>query len=91
MSSRVWFITGASRGLGRQWAIAALDRGDRVAATARDISALADLCNAYGDAVMPIRLDVTDRDDCVAAVRAAHDNFGRLDIIVNNAGYGQYG
>ena len=91
MRSRVWFITGASRGLGKQWALAALDRGDRVAAAARDISALATLRDVYGEAVEPIRLDVTDRAACFAAVRAAHDRFGRLDIVVNNAGYGQYG
>lgn len=91
MSGRVWFTTGASRGLGRQWAIAALDRGDQVAATARDLSTLADLRQTYGDAVEPIQLDVTDRAACFAAVRAAHDRFGRIDIVVNNAGYGQYG
>ena len=91
MTSRVWFITGASRGLGRQWVIAALDRGDRVAAAARDTSALADLQDSYGAAVLPIRLDVTDRQACFDAVGAAHDHFGRLDVVVNNAGYGQYG
>lgn len=91
VSPRVWLITGASRGLGRQWAIAALDRGDRVAATARDPSALAPLVEAYGDAVQPLRLDVTDRSACRAAVGAAHERFGRLDVVVNNAGYGQYG
>ena len=91
MSAQVWFITGASRGLGRQWAIAALDRGDRVAATSRDLSALADLRRTYGDAVEPIQLDVTDRAACFAAVRGTHDRFGRLDVVVNNAGYGQYG
>lgn len=91
MSEKVWFMTGASRGLGRQWAIAALERGDRVAATARDIAALEDLCDRYDDALEPIRLDVTDRQVCFAAVRAAHDRFGRIDVVVNNAGYGQYG
>ena len=91
MSGKVWLISGASRGLGRQWAIAALERGDSVAATARDISALATLLDTYGDAVEPIALDVTDRRACFAAVEAAHDRFGRLDIVVNNAGYGQYG
>ena len=91
MSNRVWLITGASRGLGRQWAIGALERGERVAATARDVSVLADLRDTYGEALEPIRLDVTDREACFAAVRAAHDRFGRLDVVVNNAGYGQYG
>ena len=88
---KVWFITGASRGLGRQWAIAALDRGDRVAVAARNIAALTELSDVYGEAVLPIRLDVTDRDACFVAVRAAHDHFGRLDVVVNNAGTGHYG
>lgn len=91
MSGKVWLITGASRGLGRQWAVAALERGDVVAATARDTSALASLRDTYGEALEPIRLDVTDRQGCFDAVEAAHGRFGRLDIVVNNAGYGQYG
>ncbi|MFZ4372954.1 MAG: SDR family NAD(P)-dependent oxidoreductase [Mycobacterium sp.] len=91
MTGKVWLITGASRGLGRQWAVAALERGDSVAATARDVAALATLHDTYGDAVAPIQLNVTDRDACFVAVKAAHDEFGRLDIVVNNAGYGQYG
>jgi len=91
MTGKVWLITGASRGLGYQWAVGALERGDSIAATARDVSALTTLRDTYGDAVAPIQLDVTDRDACFAAVNAAHDRFGRLDIIVNNAGYGQYG
>ena len=88
---KTWFITGTSRGFGREWAIAALERGDRVAATARDTATLDDLVNTYGDAVLPLALDVTDRDACIAAVRAAHERFGRLDVVVNNAGYGQFG
>ncbi len=56
-----WFITGTSKGFGREWAEAALERGDRVAATARDVDALAPLVQRYGDAVLPLRLDVTDR------------------------------
>ena len=88
---RTWFITGCSRGFGREWAIAALERGDRVAATARDLSTLDDLVTKYGDALLPIRLDVTDRDADFAAVRQAHEHFGSLDIVVNNAGYGQFG
>ena len=91
MINRVWFITGASRGLGHQWACAALERGDRVAATARDTAALSALRDDFGDALVVIALDVTDREACFAAVRAAHGHFGRLDVVVNNAGYGQYG
>lgn len=90
-SSRVWFITGASRGLGRDWTTAALESGDRVAATARNVAALEALVDNYGDAVFPIRLDVTDRTACFDAVQVAHDRFGGLDVVVNNAGYGQYG
>jgi NAD(P)-dependent dehydrogenase (short-subunit alcohol dehydrogenase family) len=91
VSEKVWFITGTSRGFGRQWAIAALERGDRVAATARDTATLDDLVERFGDALLPIRLDVTDRSADFAAVKQAHDHFGRLDIVVNNAGYGQFG
>jgi NAD(P)-dependent dehydrogenase (short-subunit alcohol dehydrogenase family) len=89
--SRTWFITGTSRGFGREWAIAALERGDRVAATARDVASLEDLAQKYGDSLLPIALDVTDRDADVAAVARAHDRFGSLDIVVNNAGYGHFG
>ncbi|HEY0001542.1 MAG TPA: SDR family oxidoreductase [Actinoplanes sp.] len=89
--AKIWFITGTSRGFGREWAIAALDRGDRVAATARDTKSLDDLVAQYGDAVLPLALDVTDRDAVIRTVSAAHDHFGRLDVVVNNAGYGQFG
>lgn len=91
MTSKVWFITGASKGFGREWAIAALERGDKVAATARKTDALDDLVQKYGDAILPLQLDVNDHDADFAAVKAAHDNFGRLDIVVNNAGYGHFG
>lgn len=91
VSEKVWFITGTSRGFGREWAIAALQRGDKVAATARDTATLDDLVERYGGALLPIRLDVTDRDADFAAVKQAHDHFSRLDIVVNNAGYGQFG
>jgi len=91
VSEKVWFITGTSRGFGREWAIAALQRGDKVAATARHTATLDDLVDKYGDAILPIQLDVTDRDADFAAVKQAHDHFGRLDIVVNNAGYGQFG
>jgi NAD(P)-dependent dehydrogenase (short-subunit alcohol dehydrogenase family) len=89
--STTWFITGASRGFGREWAIAALERGDTVAATARDTATLDDLVAQFGDKILPIQLDVTDRAADVAAVAQAHDHFGRLDVVVNNAGYGQFG
>ena len=91
MTEKTWFITGASRGFGREWTIAALERGDRVAATARDTSTLDDLAEEHGDALLPLRLDVTDRAACFAAVAQAHERFGRLDVVVNNAGYGQFG
>ena len=88
---KTWFITGASRGFGREWTIAALERGDTVAATARDTATLDDLVERFGDQILPIRLDVTDRDAVFAAVKEAHDRFGGLDVVVNNAGYGQFG
>lgn len=91
MAARTWFITGTSKGFGREWAIAALERGDNVAGTARDTSTMDDLVSTYGDKVLPIQLDVTDRDADVAAVARAHDHFGRLDVVVNNAGYGHFG
>jgi NAD(P)-dependent dehydrogenase (short-subunit alcohol dehydrogenase family) len=88
---KTWFITGASRGFGREWTIAALERGDRVAATARDLSTLDDLATKYGDALLPLQLDVDDRAADFAAVATAVERFGRLDVVVNNAGYGQFG
>jgi NAD(P)-dependent dehydrogenase (short-subunit alcohol dehydrogenase family) len=91
MTQKTWFITGTSRGFGREWTEAALDRGDRVAATARDISTLDDLVEKYGEAILPLQLDVTDREADFAAVEAAHRTFGRLDVVVNNAGYGHFG
>ena len=90
-SSKTWFITGTSRGFGREWTEAALARGDRVAATARNTDSLDDLVQQYGDAILPIALDVNDRAADFAAVKQAHDHFGRLDIVVNNAGYGHFG
>jgi NAD(P)-dependent dehydrogenase (short-subunit alcohol dehydrogenase family) len=91
MTPKVWFITGTSKGFGRVWAEAALERGDKVAATARDTSTLDDLVERFGDSVLPITLDVTDRDADVAAVQQAHERFGRLDVVINNAGYGLFG
>src|ERR1700745_1253585 len=89
--AKTWFITGSSRGFGREWAEAALERGDHVAATARDITQLAPLAERDGDAVVQGRLDVTDRAAVHKAVRRAHSHFGSLDIAVNNAGYGHFG
>jgi NADP-dependent 3-hydroxy acid dehydrogenase YdfG len=86
MSSKVWFITGASRGFGRIWAEAALKRGDKVTATARKLEVIADLKNRFGGAVLPLALDVTDSEQVPQAVQQAFKHFGRLDVLVNNAG-----
>ncbi|MGW2964053.1 SDR family NAD(P)-dependent oxidoreductase [Streptomyces sp. NPDC001220] len=87
MSTHTWFITGSSRGFGRSLAIAALEADDHVVATARRPEQLDDLVEKYGDRVLPVALDVTDRTAAVAALRAAVDRFGRIDVVVNNAGY----
>jgi NAD(P)-dependent dehydrogenase (short-subunit alcohol dehydrogenase family) len=87
MTSKIWFITGASRGLGRIWAEAALTRGDKVAATARKLDDISELKERFGDAVLPLALDVTDAEQARRAVHEAHTHFGRLDIVLNNAGY----
>lgn len=88
---KIWFITGASRGFGRRFVEAALSRGDKVAATARNTSSLADLVAAHGNAILPLALDVTDKPAVTAAVKQAQEHFGRLDVVVNNAGYGVFG
>lgn len=88
---KVWFITGASRGFGKIWTRAVLERGDKVAATARDLSSLHDLRSGFGDALLPVELDVTDHDRTGRAVREAHDHFGRLDVMLSSAGYGLLG
>jgi NAD(P)-dependent dehydrogenase (short-subunit alcohol dehydrogenase family) len=89
--AKVWFITGASKGFGRIWAQAALDRGDSVAATARDTGSLEDLVASHGERVLGLELDVTDKTAIDRSVAAAHERFGRLDVVVNNAGYGHFG
>ena len=91
MDSKVWFITGASRGFGRIWAEAALERGDKVAATARDAASLAEFTARFGNAVLPLSLDVTNAEQVRQAVGQAHAHFGRLDVILNNAGYSLVG
>ncbi|MFG2298565.1 SDR family oxidoreductase [Streptomyces sp. NPDC048603] len=89
--SKVWFVTGSSRGFGRQFVEAALSRGDKVAATARNADTLSDLAATYGDAVLALDLDVTDKAAVNESVTRANEHFGRLDVIVNNAGYGLFG
>jgi NAD(P)-dependent dehydrogenase (short-subunit alcohol dehydrogenase family) len=89
--NKVWFVTGSSRGLGRSFVEAALSRGDRVVATARSTAGFDELVGTYGDAVLPLAMDVTDKAAVFASVQQAVEHFGRLDVIVNNAGYAQVG
>jgi NAD(P)-dependent dehydrogenase (short-subunit alcohol dehydrogenase family) len=87
--SKVWFVTGSARGLGRSITEAALAAGDRIVATARDPQRLQDLVDRYGDRIRPVPLDVTDAAAARAAVKAALEAFGRIDVLVNNAGFGR--
>lgn len=89
--SKTILITGASRGFGKLWAEAFLKRGDRVAATARNLESLKDLKEQFGDAILAIKLDVNNRADCFAAVKKAEEHFGKIDVLINNAGYGLFG
>jgi len=91
VASKVWFITGTSKGFGRVWAEAALERGDRVAATARDVATVRALEERYGDRALAIALDVTDKSAVDAAVAQTIARFGRIDVAINNAGYGLFG
>lgn len=84
----VWFITGCSSGLGKELVRAILAKGGRVAVTARDRTRLGDLVRDAGDRALTLDLDVTKRDQIIAAVAAAESHFGRIDVLVNNAGYG---
>ncbi|WP_329524948.1 SDR family NAD(P)-dependent oxidoreductase [Streptomyces sp. NBC_01462] len=86
--SKVWFVTGSSRGLGRAIVEAALEAGDQVVATARKPAQLDDLVARHGDRILPLALDVARDDDVQRAVREGLDAFGRYDVVVNNAGYG---
>jgi NAD(P)-dependent dehydrogenase (short-subunit alcohol dehydrogenase family) len=83
---KTWFITGASRGFGRIWAEAALKRGDQVTVTARKVADVADLKEHFGDAVLPLALDVTNSEQVRQVVEQAYAHFGKLDVLVNNAG-----
>ena len=89
--SKVWFITGTSTGFGRDLAELALQAGNKVVATARKPETLAELTAKYGDNVLAVALDVTRPDTITAAVQAAQDKFGRIDVLVNNAGFGIFG
>jgi len=85
------FITGASRGFGKIWAEALLQRGDKVVATARNLSVLDNLVEKYGDNILPLQLDVNDREAGIAAIAKAKQHFGSIDVLINNAGYGLFG
>jgi NAD(P)-dependent dehydrogenase (short-subunit alcohol dehydrogenase family) len=89
--SKTIFITGASRGFGKLWAEAFLKRGDKVIATARNTETLNDLVAGYGDAILPLQLDVNNRADSFAAIAKAKEHFGTIDVVINNAGYGLFG
>jgi len=89
--SKIWFITGSSRGFGRALVEAVLVAGDKVVATARKPEDLADLSESYGDQVRAVKLDVTSPAEVARAVAAALDAFGHIDVVVNNAGYGFFG
>jgi NAD(P)-dependent dehydrogenase (short-subunit alcohol dehydrogenase family) len=88
---KIWFITGTSKGFGRIWAEAALERGDKVVATARSAKSLDDLVARYRSNVLPLELDVTNQAGVEAAVKRGQAQFGRLDVVVNNAGFGLFG
>ncbi len=89
--SRVWFITGASTGFGRLLAEEVLRRGERVVATARDENKVIDFTDRYPQQALALELDVTQKDHILAGVQDAIDGFGRIDVLVNNAGYGLVG
>ena len=89
--TKIWFITGSSRGLGRSLTEAVLASGDNVAATARNTDTLNDLVEKYPDQIYPVKLDVTNHDEIYAAVADAVTHFGKIDVLVNNAGFGIIG
>ena len=85
--SKTILITGASKGFGRAWTEAFLNKGYQVAATARNIDALADLKAQYGEAILTLKLDVNNREESFAAAQKVQQHFGQIDILINNAGY----
>ena len=89
--TKVWFITGSSRGLGRSLTEAVLAKGDNVAATARNPESLSALVQKYPDQVYPLQLDVMDKNQIASAVEQTIAHFGRIDVLVNNAGFGIIG
>lgn len=89
--SKTIFISGASRGFGKLWAEAFLERGDNVIATARDTSSLNDLAAKYGDHILSVQLDVNNREADFAAIKQAREHFGTIDVLINNAGFGLFG
>ena len=89
--SKTILITGASRGFGQLWAKAFLQQGYQVAATARNLTSLDELKAEFGTQLLPLQLDVTDRQAAIRSVEQAHQQFGRIDVLINNAGYGLFG
>jgi NADP-dependent 3-hydroxy acid dehydrogenase YdfG len=91
ISHKAWFITGASKGFGYVWTEAALARGDSVAAAARNVGMLDTLKVKYGNRLLPLKLDVGNKSAVEAAVKQVHKQLGRIDVAINNAGYGLFG
>jgi len=89
--SKIIFITGASRGFGKIWAEAFLERGDKVVVTSRSLSALKELVDRFGSAVLPLELEITNRAACFEAMAKAKAHFGKIDVVINNAGTGVFG
>lgn len=89
--SKTIFITGASRGFGRIWAEAFLDRGDKVVVTSRNVTGLKELADKYGSAVLTLELDITNRASCFEAIAKAKAHFGVIDVVINNAATGVFG